>query len=105
MQFLQTLFARAACGTLAALLLLCLAGRLKAHPPSPRAMLGVPSVALAALLALAAAVGSRAVPKSRAPTAEPYVSQLPVAVPFSDGNPDAPLVYRERLTPNVLAQF
>ncbi len=61
MQFLQTLFAWAACGTLAALLLLCLAWRLKAHPPSPRAMRAVPSGALAALLALAAAVGSRAV--------------------------------------------
>ncbi len=67
MQFLQTLFAWAACGTLAALFLLCLAGRLKAHPPSPRAMRGVPAAALVALLALAAAVGSRAVPKSRAP--------------------------------------
>lgn len=34
------------------------------------------------------------------PTSEPHVSQLPAAVQFSDGNPAAPLVYRERLTPD-----
>ena len=53
MQTFQILFAWAACGTLAVFLLLCLAWRLKAHPPSPRAMRGVPPAALVALLALA----------------------------------------------------
>lgn len=35
------------------------------------------------------------------PASAPYISQLPVAVQFSDGNPMAPLVYRERLTPDI----
>ena len=35
------------------------------------------------------------------PASAPHISQLPVAVQFSDGNPMAPLVYRERLTPDI----
>ncbi len=35
------------------------------------------------------------------PSSAPHVPQLPVAVPFSDGNPAVPFVYRERLTPNT----
>lgn len=64
MHLVQIYVVWVACGALAALMLLCLAGRLRADPPGMRALRGVPIACLAALVALASALGSRAVPKN-----------------------------------------
>ena len=64
MHLVQIYVVWVACGALAALMLLCLAGRLRADPPGMRALRGVPTACLAALVALASALGSRAVPKN-----------------------------------------